>query len=336
MRKRRILVLSHEDYVVPETLDGLTDQQIHDIKTEWDVVTTLRALGHDVRQLGVSGELLPIRRMVRQWRPHVVFNLLEEFQDEAIHDHAIVSYLELLGAAYTGCGARGLMLARDKSLAKKLMIYHRVRVPRFFVARLGRTPRLPRRLDFPLIVKSLVEEASIAIAKASVVHSPEKLAARVAFVHEHVGTDAIVEEFIPGREIYVAVLGNERLQVLPPQELVIGGLAEGEPLIATERVKHDARYQEAKKVDLIAPELSDEQRRKLDRISRRAYRTLELRGYGRLDFRLAEDGEFYFLEANPNPELADGEEAAEAARAAGLEYPEFLQKIVNLGIRSRR
>jgi D-alanine-D-alanine ligase len=336
MRKRRILVLSHEDHVVPDSLQGLSDQEVHDIKTEWGVVTTLRELGHDVRQLGVREELLPIRRAVRTWKPHLVFNLLEEFQEEAVYDHAIVSYLQLLGVPFTGCGPRGLMLARDKSLAKKLMIYHRVRVPRFFVARLGRKTRLPRRLDFPLIVKSLVEEASIAIAKASVVHSEEKLAERVDFVHQRVGTDAIVEEFIPGREIYVALLGNERLQVLPPQELVIGGLAQGEPLIATERLKHDAAYQRKKEVDLVAPKLSDLQRRRLDRISRRAYRTLELRGYGRLDFRLGEDGEFYFLEANPNPELAESEEVATAALAAGLEYPDFLQKIVSLGLRSRR
>lgn len=333
MRRRRVLVLSHEDFLLPESLEGLSQERKHEIKCEWDVVTTLRERGHEVRQLGVSDELVPIRRAVRSWKPHVVFNLLEEFQEEAVYDHAVVGYLQLLGAAYTGCGPRGLMLARDKSLAKKLMMYHRVRVPRFFVVRRGRKPRSVKRLRFPLIVKSLVEEASMAISKASVVQSEDKLAERVQFVHENVQTDAIVEEFIPGREVYVAVLGNERLQVLPAQELVIGDLGEGERLIATEKVKHDPRYQKKKKIDLVTAKLSEEQQRTLERIARRAYRTLELRGYGRLDFRLSPEGEFYFLEANPNPELAAGEEVARAAKVAGIEYPDLLEKILRLGIR---
>ena len=334
MKKRRVLVLTHEDLVAPETLDGLSQQQKHDIKCEFDVVTTLQDRGHEVRQLGVSHDLLPIRHEVESWRPHVVFNLLEEFQEEAIYDHNVVAYLQLLKAAYTGCGPRGLVFTRDKSLAKKIVAYHRVRVPRFFVVRRGRKPRVVRGLHFPLIVKSLVEEASAAIAKASVVHNEEKLAERVQFVHDHVETDALVEEFIEGREIYVAVLGNARLQVLPPQELVIGDLAEGERLIATEKVKHDAEYQRKRKIEVVAADLTPEQHTQLERISRRVYKTLELRGYARIDFRLSPDGVFQFLEANPNPELARGEEVAAAALAAGIECPDLLEKILSLGMRA--
>jgi D-alanine-D-alanine ligase len=335
MRKRRVLVLVHEDLVAPESLEGLSAAQVHEIKTEWDVVTTLRELGHEVQQLGVSHDLRPIRDHVAGWRPHVVFNLLEEFQDEAIYDHNVVSYLQLLNVPHTGCGPHGLILARDKSLAKKLLAYHRVRMPRFFVVRRGRKPRALRGLAFPLIVKSLIEEASKAIAKASIVHSEDKLAERVQFIHENTGTDAIVEEFIPGREIYAAVLGNERLQVLPAQELVIGGLAEGEPLIATEKIKHDPRYQDAKKVDVVPADLDAAQQGTLERIARRAYRTLELRGYGRVDFRVSPEGELYFLEANPNPDLAQEEEVAAAANAVGLDYPALLQKVLSLGMRPR-
>jgi len=333
MRPRRILVLTHEDLLIPESLEGLSDQQVHAIKTDWDVVTTLERRGHDVRQLGVSEELKPIREAVESWKPHVVFNLLEEFQQKAVLDHAVVGYLEMLRVAYTGCGPRGLVLSRDKALSKKLLAYHRVRVPRFFVVRRGRKPRAVRRLQFPLIVKSLIEEASMAIAKASVVDDEEKLAERVRFVHERVETDAIVEEFVEGRELYVAVLGNERLQVLPPQELLIGSLSEGEPLIATEKVKHDPVYQQKRRIRVVAARLTEAQQRKLARTARRAFRTLDLRGYARIDFRLAADGEPYFLEANPNPELADEEEVARAAAAAGIRYPELLEKIVRLGMR---
>lgn len=334
MRKLRVLVLTHEDQMLPDTLEGVSDQRFHEIKLEWNVIAALEELGHDVRQLGVLDELRPIRASIESWRPHVVFNLLEEFQQEAIYDHNVVAYLELLGAKYTGCGPRGLVLTRDKSLAKKLVAYHRIRVPRFFVIRHGRKPRMVRQLPFPLIVKSLVEEASTAIAKASVVYNEEKLFERVRFVHERVRTDALVEEFIEGREVTVSVIGNERLQVLPPQELLIGGRAEGEPLIATEKVKHDAEYQKKHRIRIVRAKLSDEQQRRIARSARRVYRTLELRGYARIDFRLSEDGQFYFLEANPNPELAEGEDVAEAAKAAGIDYPELIQKIVNLGMRA--
>ncbi len=333
MKKRRVLVLTHEDLIIPDDPETLTANELHEIKCELDVILTLRALGHDVRQLGVRDELGPIRNLVHSWKPHIVFNLLEEFQGEAIYDHNVVSYLQLLKVAHTGCGPRGLVITRDKGLANKLMAYHRIRGPRFFVVRRGRKPRVVRGLQFPLIVKSLVEEASIAIAKASVVHSEEKLAERVRFVHDTVYTDALVEEFIAGREIYVAVLGNERLQVLPAQELVIGDRGKDEPLIATAKVKHDPQYQEKRGIEVVTAKLTEAQHRTLERTARRAYRILELRGYARLDFRLSPDGQFYFLEANPNPELANEEEVAEAAAAAGISYPELIQKILNLGMR---
>jgi D-alanine-D-alanine ligase len=188
-------------------------------------------------------------------------------------------------------------------------------------------------MRYPLFVKSLVEESSTAISQASLVHTEEKLAERVRFIHEKVETDAIVEEFIEGREIYVAVLGNHRLQVLPPQELVIGELGDGEPLIATEKVKHDPAYQKKRKIRLVRAKLTPEQIRTVERISRRVYKTLELRGYARIDFRLSPEGEFYFLEANPNPELADGEEFSAAAEDFGIDYPDLLDKIIRLGMR---
>jgi D-alanine-D-alanine ligase len=188
-------------------------------------------------------------------------------------------------------------------------------------------------MRYPLIVKSLVEESSTAISQASVVHTEEKLAERVQFIHDRVETDAIVEEFIDGREIYVAVLGNHRLQVLPPQELLIGDLGEGERLIATEKVKHDPAYQKKRNICLIEADLTPQQLSTLQRISRRVYKTLELRGYARIDFRLSPEGEFYFLEANPNPELAKEEEFAASAQDVGIDYPTLLDKIISLGMR---
>ena len=336
MKSLRILALMHPELVPPDTRDKLTAQEASDSKTEYDVVHTLREAGHDVHPLGVQHELFPIRDAIEQIKPHIVFNLLEEFHGEVLFDQNVVSFLELLHMPYTGCNPRGMIISRGKALSKKLVAYHRIRVPDFAVFPIGKKVRRPPRLKFPLIVKSLIEHASIGIARASVVDSDEKLSERVAFIHERVGTDAIAEQFIEGRELYLSVLGNERLAAFPVWELVAKNRPEGEPLIATARVKHDVEYQQRHGIDtgpaVLLPELSA----KITHAARRIYKILELTGYARLDFRLDANGQFFFLEANPNPEIAEKEEFASAARAAGVSYTELLERIVKLGLRQQR
>ncbi len=334
-RKRlRVLILMHEDLVPPENISALSESEFHRIKTECDILAALQKLGHDARPLGVRDAVLPIRHAIEQWQPDIVFNLLDEFQGEAIYDQHVVAYLELLRAPYTGNNPRGLVLARDKALSKKVAMYHRIRVPKFFVVRRDRRVRRPKRLDFPLIVKSLVEESSMGISKASIVRDDDALAARVRFMHERVGTDAIIEEFIPGREIYVGVLGNERLIALPPRELIVDSIELGEDLIATESLKHNIHYQEKHGVRIKgANNLPEGVAQALEHNSKRIYRMLSLEGYARIDYRLSNDGQLYFLEANPNPELANYEEFASAAAKASISYENLIQRILNLGLR---
>jgi D-alanine-D-alanine ligase len=192
-------------------------------------------------------------------------------------------------------------------------------------------------LRFPLIVKSLTEEASEGIAQASIVDTEEKLEERVHFVHERLATDAIAEQFIEGREIYVSVFGCTRLTALPVWELTFDKLPEGAAPIATARVKHDSAFQKKWGIHQSLAELPDDIRRSAERVTKRIYRILELDGYARIDYRLSPDGKLYFLEANPNPEIAAEDEFASAAEAAGIRYPALLQKIVNLGLsRPRR
>jgi D-alanine-D-alanine ligase len=336
MKRLRILALMHPQLVPPDSLEGQTEKDINVWKTEFDVVHSLRKLGHEVQPLGVQYELLPIRDAVEQFKPHVVFNLLEEFHGEVLFDQNVVSFLELLKVPYTGCNPRGMIISRGKALSKKLLAYHRIRVPDFAVFPMGRKVRRSPRLAFPLIVKSLIEHASVGIAQASFVDSDEKLAERVRFIHERVGTDAIAEQFIEGRELYVSVIGNERLAAYPAWELVAEKRTDDAPLIATAKVKHDIEYQARHGIDIRAAELEAEQAAKLSHVAKRIYKILELTGYARIDFRLGPDGQFYFLEANPNPEIAEREEFASAARAAGLTYPELLQRIVSLGMRQQR
>jgi D-alanine-D-alanine ligase len=333
MKQLRVLVLLHPDLMPPDSLEGRSEQEIHRWKTEYDVVSTLREAGHEVRPLGVQDELKPIRDAIESWKPDVVFNLLEQFHGEAVYDQNVASYLELLRVPYTGCNPRGLMLARGKDLAKKLLAYHRIPLPAFAVFPMRRKVRRPPRLGLPLIVKSLNEDASYGIAQASVVESDEKLAERVGFIHERIGTAAIAEQYIDGRELYVGVMGNDRLRVLPVWELEFGSMAQGARLIATEKVKHDPEYQERRGI-LHGPakDLSPQLSARIERSAKRIYRTLELDGYARIDFRLSADGIPYYIEANPNPEIARVEEFAAAALQDGLAYPDLLHRIVTLGI----
>ena len=336
MNTLRILLLAHQDLIPPADITSYSADEYQDWKTEFDVISTLREAGHEVLPLGVYDDLGVIREAIHEHKPHIAFNLLEEFHDNSLFDHHIASFLELMQQPYTGCNPRGLMLSHDKALTKKLLAYHKIRIPRFKVIPIGRAAKRPKNCDYPLIVKSLYEEGSYGIAQASVVSSEEKLKERVAYMHDQLGSPAIVEEYIDGRELYIAVTGNRRLQTLPIIELVFGKMTEGAQKIATSRVKWDWRYQEAHGIDtIVAKDLSREMESRINYLARRMYRILGLSGYARVDMRLTADGDLYVLEANANPDVGYGEEFCTAAEAMGMNYPALLQKIINLGLRYR-
>jgi D-alanine-D-alanine ligase len=330
----RVLALVHRHLIPPANVEQGTDITSEPWRTEYDVITTLTAMGHEVQALGVHDDLGEIRRLVTEWKPHIAFNLLEGFDDVTIFDQNVISYLELLKLSYTGCNPRGLLLARDKSLSKKLLAYHRIAVPEFEVFRIGRPIRRPKRLNFPLMVKSLTQEASIGISQASVVESDEKLKERITFIHQSIGTAAIAEQYIEGRELYVGIVGNQVLQALPVWELFFTNMPEGAKRIATDRVKWSVKYQKKYGIDSgPAKELNEPQAEEIQHLCKRSYRALELSGYARIDLRLDEAGNAWVLEANPNPQIARGEDFAASAEKAGLSYEGVLQRIINLGVR---
>ena len=333
MKKQRILVLMHQSLVPPDSVEGYSEEEILEWKTEYDVVNTLRDLGHEVMPLGVSDDLGDIRRAIKNWQPHLAFNLLEEFHGVGVYDHHVVSYLELMKQHYTGCNPRGLLLASDKPLAKKVLAYHRIRTPRFHVFPRGKKPKRPANLDFPLLVKSVSEDASLGITQSSVVHDEEKMLERIAFVHDELETDAMVERYIDGRELYVGVMGNRRLTVLPVWEMVFRNAPEGMPQIATARVKWDIQYQQKLGIETLeAEDLEPAIESKIKSTCKRIYKALSMSGYARMDLRLSDDGEVYVLEANPNPNLSFGEDFAESAEKIGISYEQLLQKIMTLGL----
>lgn len=336
MRKLRILVLMHEDLVPPESMQGFSDEQVVEWKMEYDVLHTLGKLGHEAWPLGVRDELGVLRRDILRRKPHVVFNVLEEFHGVPTYDHHVIGFLELMQQRYTGCNPRGLLLSHDKALSKQILTYHRILTPKFAVFPRKRAVKPGGRMKFPLIVKSATDDASLGISQASIVSGDDKLRDRIRYIHEQVQSDALVEEYIEGRELYVGVMGNQRLRTLPVWEMSFKGLPDSAPHIATARVKWDPKYQKKYGVATAAAEdLPPDVRERMQKMSKRIYRLLHLSGYARIDFRLRPDGRVFFLEANANPNLSFGEDFSESAHAVGISYPDLMQQIVNLGLNYR-
>jgi D-alanine-D-alanine ligase len=318
--------------LIPSTeLDDLAENE--EAITEYHVYSTLEGLGHHVRLMGIGDQLTPLRETIREWKPHVVFNLLEQFAGIVSYDSWVVAYLELLRQRYTGCNPRGLMLSRDKVLTKQVLAWHRIATPAFALFPFGRRFREPRRLKFPLFVKSATEDASFGIAQASIVDDMDSLRERVEFIHREVQSDALVEEYIDGREFYVGVIGNTRLTTFPPWEMNFGTLTNVQAGIATRKVKWDRKYQRKHGITTgLAMDLDPAQLERMSRLSRRIYRALYMNGVARMDFRMRDDGSLFLLEANANPNLTYGEDLAESAEAAGVGYEDLLTRIVNLGL----
>ena len=332
MKKLRTLVLVHATLVPPDSLVGATEKEIDEWRTEYDVITHLKAAGHDVLPLGLSDSLSELRRGIIDWKPDIVFNLLEEFDGIGTYDQHVVAFLELMRQPYTGCNPRGMLLSRDKVLSKQLLSYHRIPTPQFMVFPRGKRPRISNKLRFPMFVKSSTDDASLGIAHASVVADEKQLTERIAFIHGQTHSDALVEEYIEGRELYVGVIGNDRLKVLPVWEMTFGSLPESLPAIATRKVKWDRRYQEKYGITTAAAaDLPEGTMARLEQLSKRIFRALHLTGYTRMDFRLRGDGTLYVLEANANPNISMAEDFAQSALTAGMRYRDVLNRILQLG-----
>ena len=310
------------------TMKALRNQE--DRPTEADVISALGKLGHDVDTLAVYDNALAAVEKIRDYNPDVVFNLCESFFNERSNEPNIPALLELLRVPYTGAGPDSLLLCKDKELAKTLLVYHRIRVPRFVVSRKQRPRRTLRRFNYPSFVKPLGEESSDGIAKASFGRNEKDTIERTRFLHDKLGCDVMIEEYVEGRELYVSVLGNRKASVLPARELFFGDLPDTEPKFATFRAKWDDAYREKWGIrNGAAAALPPNVEKKLPEFARRVYSLLKIKGTGRVDLRLTPAGELVFIEANPNPSLARIDDFARSAAAAGIDYETLIQRILD-------
>ncbi len=299
---------------------------------EYQIADALRVRGHDVTLVGVRNDLQYLVQCLDEIRPELVFNGVEAFHGNAGLEYMVPAILEAEGWRYTGSPPLALLVSRNKAMSKKVLAYHGVRVPGFVTYRPGETLTPVTGLNFPLIVKPLQSDASAGIAQASVVQDQAALADRVTMIHERFDQPAIAEEFIDGRELYVSLIGNgDDLDLLPITEMVFDKRrTRPEERIATQFAKWDEDYRARKGIrNVFARPLAQAARERIAEICRTAFRALWLRDYARLDVRLAPDGEVWFLEANANPFISYGHDMANAAEKAGMNYYEFIQRLVD-------
>jgi D-alanine-D-alanine ligase len=304
----------------------------HEPEMEYQIADALRVRGHEVTLVGVRNDLQYLVRCLDEIRPDLVFNGVEAFHGNAGLEYMIPGMLEAEGYRYTGSPPLALLVSRNKAMSKKVLAYHGIRVPGFATYRPGEALVVPASLRFPLIVKPLQSDASVGIAQASVVQDPASLADRVTMIHERFDQPAIAEEFVDGRELYVSLIGNgDKLEILPITEMVFDKRrTRPEERIATEFAKWDEDYRSRKGIrNVFARPIARAARERIEEICSTAFRALWLRDYARLDIRLAPDGEVWFLEANANPFISYGHDMANAAEKAGMDYYQFIQRLVD-------
>jgi D-alanine-D-alanine ligase len=332
-RPVKVLLLAHKKLIPPPAPQPKRKILVARWRTEYDVREALKRLGHEVEVVGLDASLKPLMKTLQKGKPDIVFNLLEEFAGEALLDHSVVSFLKLMNLAYTGCNPRGLMLSRDKATAKKIIAYHGIATPAFFVvSRRQRAVQIPKGFRFPLMVKYLTEEASLGLDEENVVHSVRDLRAQVARMLERFEADLLVEEYVEGREIYLGALGNDLLEILPARELHFGRMPARAPRIASRKVKWSSSYR--RRYGIYTRMVTNKEHALLKRL-RQATQTvckaLRVNGYCRIDYRVDRRGQIYFIEANPNPQICKSEDFADAAAADGWEYDEMIERVLELG-----
>jgi D-alanine-D-alanine ligase len=331
-RKRyKVLVLFDTAGTPPADQDFSKELKTDDWAAEAHVIEALKNLGHEVRTLGVWDEPSMIIDEIKANPPDVVFNLTEHFNEVSAYDRNVAGLLEMMGVPHTGSSPTGLTLCKNKGMAKELLTYHKIRVPNFAIFPPGSAIKRPKNLKFPLFIKPAKEEGSVGIALDSFVESDEAFEERVHFIHERLNQEALAEEYIDGRELYVSILGNERLRVFPFREVIFTEVPEGQPKFSTYKAKWDDGYRKRWGIkNIFAEPLPNGTEQRIAKISKAVYRALRLRGYGRIDLRLTPGGEIVVLEANPNPNLDRDDEFAQSAMKAGLSYGSLIQRIVIL------
>ena len=336
-KKLKVLFLFDSPFLTPRGYDFKKEFDEIDWTAEDDVHRALKDCGHEVRLLGLYNDIGVLLKEVNENRPDVIFNMVEVFNQKTYLDKNVASLLEMLEIPYTGASPESLLICNNKALTKKILSFHKIRVPHFYTYYKEHKIWLPRRIKVPLIVKPLCEEASRGLSLASIVDNEESLIERVKYIHQKLNMDAIAEEYIEGRELYVSILGDKRVKVLPLREMKFGEFGEDEPRIATYKAKWDYEYRQKWGIkNVFAGRLPNGLDVKIEEVCKRAYRALNMKCYARLDIRVSPDNKIYIIEANANPSIDSADEIAQSASKLGISYEKLIQKIITLAFQRNK
>ncbi|HLC17569.1 MAG TPA: ATP-grasp domain-containing protein [Thermodesulfobacteriota bacterium] len=302
-------------------------------KTAKHIEATLKALGYTTGLIALKDTCHGLDNFIRKIKgaeDSMIFNLCEGYGTSYYEMH-VAALLELYDLKFTGSPPLTLALALNKAFAKDVLRGANVPTPGYCVLR-EPPEELSRGLDFPLIVKPLMEDASVGIEADSVVGTMEELRKRVGYIVEEYSQPVIVEEYIDGREFNVSLLGNgEKKMILPPAELKFVDFPENAPRICcyeSKWIKKSPFYN--KTVPVCPAEIDSAMKDKLSEVALRAHNAIGCLDYARVDMRLDSRGRIGVLEVNPNPDISEEAGFARAARAAGIVYPELIEKIVSI------
>jgi len=312
------------------------------------VEKALTGHGHEVKRLAAKHEIRDLASQIMRDDCDLIFNLCESLGGIGQYEQHVAALLEVLDKRFTGAGSIGLTLAQDKELSKKIFQFHSIRYPKFSCMDAGKV-EWSDELNFPLFVKPLNEDASIGIDSGSIVHNVKELMERISYIQTEFDAPALIEEYIEGREIYIGVLGNDKPEALPVLEWDFSKMPKGTPRIASSEAKWDeeSAYKDAPEV--FPTDIPEPVYRKMQEKAIQAFRSLKLRDYGRVDMRLrhvvkdtetnsaekeadVDNWEFYVIEVNPNPYLDKKSEFAMASRKHELNYPDLIERIVELAM----
>ncbi|MDB5038435.1 MAG: hypothetical protein JWQ35_1963 [Bacteriovoracaceae bacterium] len=331
MAAKKIVVLFDMSSPPPEDHNYSEFLKAADWESERAVVKAIKTLGYEAIPLGVFDDIRQLISDLKTLAPDLVFNMTEAFNKKRNYEPHIAALLELLEIPYTGNRPLALSICQDKGLSKKILAHHHIRVPKWVTSKLSRPLRGLRSFHYPAFVKPVSEEGSEGISRDSFVENEKDCLERVNFLHERFRSDVIIEEFIPGREFYVSVLGFRRPQVLPIRELCFNQFPEDTPKFATFKTKWDEAYRKKWGIrNEFAQDLSADQVEQITEISKRSFEFLHLSGCARLDLRVSETGEIVLLEANPNPSLSPWDDFAKSSEKAGISYESMIEKIIEL------
>jgi D-alanine-D-alanine ligase len=303
---------------------------------EFDYIAKkLENVGFSTYTLNIKDNLERMLNNLKKEKPDVIFNFVEIYKENSRLEMNIAGLYELLGIPYTGAPALALANCQNKILAKRLLNSGGIRIPPFYIVSV-KSARYIHNLNYPLLVKPAFEDASVGIENDSIVNNSKQLRNRIEHVLKQFLQPALVEEFIEGRELNVAVMGDRRLRVLPISEIDFSSMPDHLHNIVSYQAKWDPHHESYHKTIPICPApLSKEIEKKAKEIAFKAFKVMGCRDYARVDMRLAKNNKLYVLEVNPNPDITEGAGFMRSAEHAGLTYAQTLKRIVKYALGRR-